>query len=107
MSPAGTAVADVPKRNRYEITVDGERAGFVTYRRAPGRIAFLHTEIDDAHQGAGLAGTLVRAALDAARADGLAVAPYCPYVAGWIAKHPDYADLVPERHRHLLERRTG
>jgi predicted GNAT family acetyltransferase len=107
VSPADTSVADAPERNRYEITLDGQLAGFVPYRRTPGRIALLHTEIDDAHQGAGLAGTLVRAVLDAARADGLAVAPYCPYVAGWIARHPAYADLVPERHRHLLERRTG
>lgn len=100
-------VADAPERERVEITVDGGLAGFVTYRRTPGVIAFLHTEIDDAHQGAGLAGTLVRAALDAARAEGLQVAPYCPYVAGWIARHPDYDDLVPERHRNLLERATG
>lgn len=95
-------VAEAPQRDRFEITVDGELAGFVTYRRKPGLISFLHTEIDDAHQGAGLAGKLVRAALDAARAEGLDVAPYCPYVAGWIGKHPDYLDLVPERHRHLL-----
>ncbi|MGE3286079.1 MAG: GNAT family N-acetyltransferase [Pseudonocardia sp.] len=107
MSATGTTVADAPQRNRYEISVDGELAGFVTYRRGPGRIAFLHTEIDDGHQGAGLAGILVRAVLDAARAEGLTVAPYCPYVAGWIVRHPDYADLVAQRHRHLLERRTG
>lgn len=98
-------VVDAPDRHRFEISVDGGLAGFVTYRRRDGEIAFLHTEIDDAHQGEGLAGRLVRAALDAARAERLAVAPHCPYVAGWIAKHPDYADLVPERHRHLLDRR--
>jgi predicted GNAT family acetyltransferase len=98
------AVADAPARHCFEITADGELAGFVTYQRRDGEIALLHTEIDDAHQGEGLAGRLVRGALDAARAERLDVAPHCPYVAGWLRKHPDYADLVPQRHRHLLER---
>lgn len=80
---------------RFEIRADGGLAGFAAYRSAPGRITFTHTEIDDRFAGRGLGGVLVRAALDAARARGLAVHPECPFVRGWIAKHPDYADLVP------------
>ena len=60
----------------------------------PGRITFVHTEIDDAYAGQGLGGKLARAALDDVRARGLAVRPDCPFIKGWIAKHPDYADLV-------------
>jgi predicted GNAT family acetyltransferase len=41
----------------------------------------------------------VRGALDTARARRLAVLPECPFVRGWIAKHPDYVDLVPEAER--------
>jgi predicted GNAT family acetyltransferase len=92
---AGTnAVADAPERNRYEITVDGELAGFAQYRLAPDHITFVHTEIDDAFAGKGLAGVLVRHALDDARARGLRVVPVCPYVKAWIGKHPDYQDLT-------------
>lgn len=87
-------VADVPERSRFEILVDGAVAGFAIYRLAPGRITFVHTEIDDAYAGQGLGGKLARAALDTARARGLAVRPDCPFIKGWIAKHPDYADLV-------------
>jgi predicted GNAT family acetyltransferase len=90
----GTAVTDAPERSRFEITVDGALAGFAFYRLRPGRITFVHTEIDDAYAGRGLGGQLARAALDAARARGLAVRPDCPFIKGWIAKHPDYADLV-------------
>ena len=36
----------------------------------------------------------VRAALDEARRQGLAVVPLCPYVAGWIRRHPEYAELL-------------
>jgi predicted GNAT family acetyltransferase len=92
--PGEPVVADVPERSRFEILVDGALAGYAVYRLAPGRITFVHTVIDDAYAGQGLGGKLARAALDTARARGLAVRPDCPFIKGWIAKHPDYADLV-------------
>jgi predicted GNAT family acetyltransferase len=95
VSPAIT-VADNPGSERYEITVDGTRAGFVTYRLTPGVIAFLHAEIDPATGGRGLGSRLVAGALDDARNRGLSVVPRCPFVADFIERHPDYADLVAE-----------
>jgi uncharacterized protein len=87
-------IVDVPERHRYEISVDGEPAGFVRYRLEPERIVFLHTEIKDAFAGRGIGGELARGVLDDARRRGLAVVPLCPFVRGWIDKHPDYADLL-------------
>jgi uncharacterized protein len=87
-------VVDDPARERFEVLVDGEPAGRAVYRLRPGTIVFVHTEIDDAHGGRGLGGTLVRAALDSARARGLHVVASCPFVRSWIEKHPDYADLT-------------
>ncbi|GAA3354392.1 GNAT family N-acetyltransferase [Saccharopolyspora gregorii] len=95
-------VQDHPERNRFEITVGGELAGFADYRRTPGHVDLVHTEIDPAHQGAGLAGTLAKSALDALRAEGVQVTPSCSYIAGYIRKHPDYLDLVPESARAAL-----
>ncbi|MBV9921374.1 MAG: N-acetyltransferase [Pseudonocardia sp.] len=89
-----TTVADASERSRFEISVDGELAGFAAYRLTPGRITFVHTEVDDAYAGRGLGGKLARAALEEARARGLPVRPDCPFIKGWIAKHPEYADLV-------------
>ena len=96
---AEPTVADVPDRGRFEITVDGRRAGFAAYVRVPGLIAFTHTKIDSAYGGRGLGGQLVSDALTAARADGLAVLPFCPFVRGWIEKHPGELDLVPAQYR--------
>lgn len=90
-----TRVGDNPELSRFEIFADGERAGFAEYHRYENEIAFIHTEIDSRFEGHGLAGRLAREALDTARAQGLAVLPYCPFFRGWIAKHPEYADLVP------------
>lgn len=87
-------VVDNPERKRFEIHVDGERAGLAAYTLEPGRIVFIHTEIDDAFGGQGLGGILAREALDDVRGRGLGVVPLCPFIKGWIERHPGYADLV-------------
>jgi predicted GNAT family acetyltransferase len=95
-------VTDNATQSQFEVRVGGEPAGLVTYHRSGDLLSLLHTEVDDKFQGLGLAGTLARAALDSARERGLSVLPYCPYVASWIRKHPDYSDLVPpERHEEF------
>jgi len=96
-------VTENEAQERYEITVDGELAGLVTYRRRPGRIAFLHTEVDDHFGGRGVGSTLARSVLDTARADGLQVMPLCPFISSWISKHPEYTDLVPEESREQFD----
>jgi uncharacterized protein len=92
-------VADHPDQERFEIRVDGELGGFVQYRLKDGVLALLHTETDRRFRGHGLAGHLIQGSLDAARDRHLAVLPYCPFVRGWIADHPSYADLIPEAKR--------
>ncbi|MFI0986783.1 GNAT family N-acetyltransferase [Streptomyces exfoliatus] len=95
-------VKDQPQKSRYEILAgdDGtETAGFAEYHLSEGEIAFIHTEIDSRFAGQGLGGLLARGALDDARARGLHVLPYCPFIRGWIGKHPEYTDLVPEARR--------
>ena len=47
----GVAVADASERERYELYVDGELAGFTEYKTRRGIIAFIHTEVDEAFQG--------------------------------------------------------
>lgn len=96
MTTEEVEVSDVPDRSRFEVRVGGEIAGFTEYRRRPGVIAFVHTEIDPRFEGQGLASRLVRTAVSAARADGLSVLPFCPFVRGYIADHSEYVDLVPE-----------
>lgn len=89
-----TAVSDNPDAGRYEIVVDGEPAGFVTYRLSAGAITFLHAEIDPAREREGLGSRLVGDALDDARARGLTVRPVCPFVSWFIETHEAYQDLV-------------
>ena len=90
---------DDPEQSRYELRVAGELAGFLTYKRRGEQISLIHTEVEPAFQGRGLATHLARFSLDDARKRGLAVLPFCPYVNSWIRKHPGYEDLVPEDRR--------
>jgi predicted GNAT family acetyltransferase len=87
-------VLDAPGLGRYEARVGEELAGFVTYRRLRGRIAFLHTETLPAFAGRGVATAIAQHVLDEARVAGLGVTPICPFIAGYIERHPAYRDLV-------------
>lgn len=73
--------------SRYEITLDGGLAGFAEFDLRPGAIRFIHTEIDPAFQGRGLAGILAKAALTDAAASGEAIVPLCPYIAKYLETH--------------------
>jgi predicted GNAT family acetyltransferase len=96
---AAVAVRDATERERYEITVGGEAAGYTAYRTHADLIALVHTEVDPRFQGRGLADRLIRFALHDARARRLGVLPYCPFVRTFIERNPEYAELVPSARR--------
>ncbi|MER5388945.1 GNAT family N-acetyltransferase [Saccharopolyspora sp. NPDC002686] len=87
-------VADVPERHRYEISLDGERAGLTAYVDDGDRRIFYHTEVDDRFAGRGLASTLVTEALTDTRARGKRIVPVCPYVAKYLKRHHDFDDIT-------------
>lgn len=88
-------VRNNPEQHRYEALVDGEVVGSAFYSLTDEVITFIHTEIDPAFEGQGVGSVLARQALDDVRADGTRrVRPNCPFIRGWIERHPDYADLV-------------
>jgi predicted GNAT family acetyltransferase len=99
----GTRAADAaritnhPEEQRYEAWLDGAFAGKAEYRIVGDRVIFFHTEIDPAFEGRGVGSRLARGALDDVRERGLRVTPRCPFIAAWIARHPDYQALVAER----------
>ncbi|HKE51572.1 MAG TPA: GNAT family N-acetyltransferase [Actinomycetes bacterium] len=95
---ARTRVVDNPERHRFELLLDDAVVGFVLYRLLPGRIVFIHTEIQPEFEGRGLGSRLASAVLDTARSRGLAVVPDCPFISAYIRDHPEYADLVQHDH---------
>ncbi|WP_343910082.1 GNAT family N-acetyltransferase [Nocardioides aquiterrae] len=89
------ATSKNPEASRYEAHIDGELAGFAEYQLADRLIVFTHTEVDEKFEGRGVGSALARFALDDVRADGSRqVLPLCPFIKGWIDRHPEYQDLV-------------
>jgi predicted GNAT family acetyltransferase len=93
------AVEDNPDQRRFELTVDGELAGYVAYRDEAGTRALVHTEVDPAFKGRGLGGKLASAVLDRLRERGEQIIPICPFITSYIRKHPDYLDVVAPQMR--------
>ena len=87
-------VEENPAKHRFEILVDDALAGFTAYLPRGEVLVFTHTEVEDRYQGQGVGGALIRGTLDQVRANGGRVVPRCPFMAAFIERHPDYADLV-------------
>jgi predicted GNAT family acetyltransferase/glutaredoxin len=102
-TPEDAVVVNVSGANRYELLLDGRRIGLLAYHRRKSRIALTHTEVTAACEGRGFGSRLAAAALDDAREQGLAVVPLCPFIAGYIDRHPEYRDLVASEHRGHLD----
>jgi len=81
--------------HRFTLDVDGHIA-FTQYRLSPGVITFVHTEVPKELGGRGIGSALARGALEQVRALGLKVVARCPFIAGFIAKNPEFNDLLQQ-----------
>ena len=86
-------IRDAPEESRFVVEVDGHLAE-LEYRTNGQRFIIVHTEVPPELEGHGLAGRLVRAALDKAIANQFTVVPWCPYARSWLRNHPDEAAKV-------------
>ena len=84
---------DNEDRNRFELDVEGTLA-FVTYRKSPGAITLVHTEVPPELGGRGIGSKLGRVALDAVRAQGRELSVECDFIRSFMTKHPEYDDLL-------------
>ena len=94
MTAAPLTVRDNPDRHRFEIDLGDGSIAIAEYTLPAGKIMFTHTEVPEAHEGKGIATTLIRFALDAARERGLKVIPICPFFADYMQKHAEVQDLL-------------
>ena len=86
-------VRDNPALSRFELDLNGQTA-VAYYELKPGVITFKHTEVPPELSGHGIGSKLVRGALEAARTQGLKVVAKCPFVSAYMAKHPEFNDLL-------------
>jgi uncharacterized protein len=96
MPAAQARVVDNPDELQYELWLGQTRAGFLAYRREPGTVVLIHTDVDPAYEGQGLGSRLVAGAIADVRSRGLKLVPLCPFVARYLRRHPEHQDLVVE-----------
>ena len=95
-SASGDTVRDNPAELRYEILAGDELLGIIRYVKEPGTVVLVHTEIEPKAEGQGVGSRLVAGALADIESRGLRLVPVCPFVRAYIARHPEYDDLVVE-----------
>ncbi|MGX1911606.1 GNAT family N-acetyltransferase [Streptomyces phaeochromogenes] len=88
------AIRDDRAAGRLEAYAGDEVVGHIEYfvLESPGRaLVPVHTIVEPAHEGKGIAGSLARELYVMSAREGVPVAPLCPYVVKWGARHPDEA----------------
>ncbi|QIJ65932.1 GNAT family N-acetyltransferase [Streptomyces sp. JB150] len=94
MSEIAIEIRDDRAAGRLEALAEGEVVGRIEYfvLDDPARaLVPVHTIVEPAHEGKGIAGSLARELYTLAAREGDPVAPLCPYVVKWAERHPDEA----------------
>ena len=81
--------------NRFEY-ITPEATAYIEYELSGKVMDLTHTIVPRMLEGRGLGGSLVKHALDYARANGYKIKPTCWFVDKFIKKFKDYQDLVLE-----------
>ncbi|MGW0610667.1 GNAT family N-acetyltransferase [Streptomyces sp. NPDC002788] len=92
-------IRDDRAAGRLEAVAGGEVVGRIEYfvLESPERaLVPVHTIVEPAHEGKGIAGSLARELYAIAAREDSAVAPLCPYVVKWAERHPEAALPVGE-----------
>jgi predicted GNAT family acetyltransferase len=92
--PSPQVVHNAAQR-RFEIDLGGGEIARADYRMDGNVMRMVHTEVPPQHEGKGLAGAAVRAAVDYARAHGHNMTPACSYVRSYMKRHPETHELLP------------
>lgn len=90
----GIQVRRLDDEGAYVGELEGEVVANLTYARRDGRVVLLETTVLPSMRGRGIAGALISGALDDLRERGESVRVECPAVAGYLSRHPEYADLT-------------
>lgn len=78
--------------HRFEAAVDGFLCE-LDYHLQDRVMTITHTGVPSEVGGRGIAGALVRTAMETARREGWKVVPACSYARVWMERHPEFADL--------------
>ena len=82
-----------PEQNRFEVELEGQLAK-LDYMVDGDNIIMTHVGVPYEFRGHGVAGAITKAGLEYAKSKSLRVIPMCSYVAAYIRRNPQYAELT-------------
>lgn len=100
----GAPVTVDEEAERFTISLEGRVVGLIAIAEHGQQRVFIHTEVDDAFGGRGLATVLIGEALTRTKAEGLRIVPVCPTVVAYVKQHPEFDDVVDRPSLQLLEK---
>ena len=87
----------------FTVEVEGQTVGLARFVERGDDRVFVHTEVEPAFGGRGLATMLIAQALAATRTDGRRIVALCPMVAAYLKKHHDFDDIVDRPTREIID----
>jgi len=90
------------KNQQFEVRLDDHLA-LLQYRIRKDTMFFIHTKVPAPFAGKGIASLLAKEGLEYAKREGYYIALLCPFVRGYVKKHPEYLDLI-DRESHGPQR---
>ena len=73
----------------FEAFIDGKSAGYIVLDIGGDAVTLPSTVTAAEFRDRGIGSALVKAAVDFAESEGLAIHPVCPFVVRWLEKHPE------------------
>lgn len=85
---------DNTEKKQYEFHIGNLVPKIEYIKTKNGEIYLTHTEVPMQLEGKGVGAQLVKQALEDIEDKGLVLVPQCPFVAGYIARHPEWMRIV-------------
>jgi predicted GNAT family acetyltransferase len=99
----GAPVVITRAGDTFTVEVEGQTVGLARFVERGDDRVFVHTEVEPAFGGRGLATMLIAQALAATRSDGRRIVALCPMVAAYLRKHHDFDDIVDRPTREIID----
>lgn len=88
------AIRDNTELSRFELSINDEALAAAYYRVEDGTLVLTHTEVPFEYSGEGYATKLADGLFGILRASGQKVLPRCEFMSRYVAKHPEFGDLL-------------
>ena len=84
-------------QQQFEVRTENQLA-YLIYRFYKDDVALMHTEVPLALENKGIASALAKYALEWAQEHNKKVMVYCPFVASYLKRHPEYDFLIDKNY---------